>query len=169
MTNCVVLNGDYTFLNMINWRRAVRLCIQQKCEVVKSSDNVLRGGDGTVVMKIPLVIRLIKLVRMVYRNRVPYSKKNVMIRDKHTCMYCGTKSKKLTIDHVIPQSKGGKTNFDNCVAACRTCNNWKGNRSPSEAEMYLIRQPHTPTISEFFMLKAKQLKIHDYLIELGVY
>lgn len=169
MTNCVVLNGDYTFINVIHWKRAVRLYFQDKCEVVKSSDKVLRGGDGSVVMKIPLVIRLIKVIRMVYKNRVPYSKKNVMIRDDHKCMYCGSKSKKLTIDHVIPVSRGGKTNFDNCVAACRPCNNYKDSRKPSEADMYLIRQPHTPTISEFFMLKCKQLKIHEYLKELGVY
>jgi len=169
MENCVVLNGDYTFLNIINWRKAVRLCCQGKTEVVKSSDRVLRGGDGSEIMKLPLVIRLIKLIRMVYRNRVPYSKKNVMIRDGHRCMYCGSRTKKLTIDHVIPVSKGGKTNFDNCVTACYPCNNYKGNKRASEADMYLIRQPHTPTISEFFMLKCKQLKIHEYLVELGVY
>lgn len=169
MQNCVVLNGDYTFLNIIHWKRAVRLIFQEKCEMVKSSAKVLRCGDGSVVMNRPLVIRLIKMIRMVYKNRVPYSKKNVFIRDGFKCMYCGSKQKHLTIDHVIPISRGGKTKFDNCVAACRGCNNYKGNRKPSEADMYLIRQPHTPTISEFFMLKCKQLKIHEYLKELGIY
>ena len=169
MQNCVVLNGDYSFLNLVNWKKAVRLYFQGKVEVVKSSDKALRGGDGSVIMKIPLVIRLIKIVRMVYKNRVPYSKKNVMIRDEYRCMYCGAKAKKLTIDHVIPMSRGGKTNFENCVAACRPCNNYKGSRKPSEADMYLIRQPHAPTINEFFMQKCKQLKIHEYLKELGVY
>ena len=169
MTNCVVLNGDYTFLNIIHWKRAVRLIFQDKCEMVKSSDEVLRGGDGKVVMKRPLVVRLIKVIRMVYKNRVPYSKKNVMIRDGYQCMYCGTKSKKLTIDHVIHVSRGSKTNFENCVAACRHCNNWKGNKKPSEADMFMLRQPHQPTISEFFLIKCKQLKIHEYLKELGVY
>ena len=169
MENCVVLNGDYSFLNIINWKRAIRLCFQGKSEVVKSSDKVIRGGDGTVVMNLPLVIRLIKVIRMVYKNRVPYSKKNIMIRDEHQCMYCGTTKGALTIDHVIPLSRGGKTSFDNCVAACRPCNNWKGGRTPSEAKMYLIRQPHSPTINEFFMLKCKKLKIHEYLKELGIY
>jgi 5-methylcytosine-specific restriction endonuclease McrA len=169
MQNCVVLNGDYSFLNVINWQRAVILCLRGKSEALKTSDKPLRGSDGSVIMKLPLVIRLIKVVRMVYRNRVPYSKKNVMIRDGHKCMYCGSKAKKLTIDHVIPVSKGGKTNFDNCVAACYPCNNYKGSKTPSHADMFLIRQPHTPTISEFFMLKSKQLKIHEYLKEAGVY
>lgn len=169
MQNCIVLNGDYSFLNIINWKKAVRLCFQGKGEIVKSSDKPLRGGDGSVIMKIPLVIKLIKVIRMVYKNRVPYSKKNVFIRDGHQCMYCGSKKYKLTIDHVIPVAQGGKTTFENCVSACRHCNNWKGNRKPSEAGMYLIRQPHAPTINEFFILKCKQLKIHDYLKEIGIY
>jgi 5-methylcytosine-specific restriction endonuclease McrA len=169
MQGCVVLNGDYSFLNIVHWKRAVRLCFAGKGEVVKSTGEALRGVDGQTIMNRPLVIRLIKLIRMVYKNRVPYSKKNVMIRDGRQCMYCGTTKEKLTIDHVIPISKGGKTNFDNCVTACYACNNYKGNKTPSEADMYLIRQPHTPTINEFFILKFKQLKIHDYLIELGVY
>jgi 5-methylcytosine-specific restriction endonuclease McrA len=169
MENCVVLNGDYSFLNIIDWKRAVRLVCQGKSEVVKASEKALRSGDGSIIMHRPLVIRLIKVIRMVYRNRVPYSKKNVMVRDEYKCMYCGTSKGSLTIDHVIPQSRGGKTEFDNCVTACRPCNNWKGGRTPSEADMYLRRQPHTPTISEFFMLKCKQMKIHDYLKELGIY
>jgi 5-methylcytosine-specific restriction endonuclease McrA len=169
MQNCVVLNGDFTFLNLVHWRRAVKLCYQGKSEVIKASDKTLRGVNGSIIMNLPLVIRLIKVVRMVYKNRVPYSKKNVMIRDGYKCMYCGSNTRKLTIDHVIPTSKGGKTNFDNCVAACRPCNNYKDSRRPSEADMYLIRQPHTPTINEFFMLRCKQLKIDKYLKELGVY
>ena len=169
MQSCVVLNGDYSYLNMIHWQRAVRLYFQGKCEVVKSSDQALRSGDGTVVMNRPLVIRLIKFIRMVYKNRVPYSKRNVFTRDGFKCMYCGTKQKKLTIDHVKPISRGGKTSFDNCVAACRPCNNYKGSRTPSEAGMYLIKQPNSPTINEFFIIKCKELKIHEYLKELGIY
>jgi 5-methylcytosine-specific restriction endonuclease McrA len=169
MKNCVVLNGDYSFLNIIDWKRAVKLYFQGKCEVLKASDKALRGGDGSVVMNCPLVIRLIKVIRMVYKNRVPYTKKNVMIRDSYTCMYCGSKGTKLTIDHVIPISRGGKTTFDNCVAACRGCNTYKDNKKPSEAGMYLLRLPYSPTISEFFMMKCKQLKIHEYLKELGIY
>jgi len=169
MKSCVVLNGDYSFLNIVHWRRAVRLCFAGKGEIVKASDEALRGVNGQTIMNRPLVIRLIKMIRMVYKNRVPYSKKNVMIRDGHKCMYCGTTKEHLTIDHVIPMSRGGKTNFDNCVAACRPCNAWKGSKKPSEADMYLIRQPHSPTISEFFRLKCEQLNIHKYLKELGVY
>lgn len=169
MKNCVVLNGDYSFLNIIDWKRAVKLYFLGKCEVLKASDKALRGGDGSVIMNRPLVVRLIKVIRMVYKNRVPYTKKNVMIRDSYSCMYCGSTGTKLTIDHVIPVSRGGKTSFENCVAACRGCNTYKDSRKPSEANMYLISLPYAPTISEFFMMKCKQLKIHDYLKELEIF
>lgn len=169
MERCIVLNGDYTFLNIVNWKRAICLIVKGKVEVLKYSKRVLKNCDGSVIMRIPLVIRLIKLIRTIYRNKVPFSKKNVFIRDGMECVYCGTKTSRLTIDHVIPASRGGKTDFDNCVAACRPCNNRKGRRTPSEAKMFLVRRPYTPTISEFLRLKMKQLKLDDLLVELGVY
>ena len=104
----------------------------------------------------------------IYKNRVPYTKKNIIIRDDYECCYCGS-HKNLTIDHVIPESRGGKTNFENCVAACFPCNNKKNNRTPREANMFMKKKPHAPTISEFFMLKMKNLGLDKYLKELGVY
>ena len=167
MERCIVLNGDYTFLNTINWKRAVCLVIKGKSEVVKYSDRVLRNVSG-VVMRMPLVIRLIKVIRNIYRSHVPFSKRNVMVRDRYRCVYCGT-NEKLTIDHVIPASRGGKSNFENCVTACKPCNNKKDRRTPSEAKMYLKKQPYAPTISEFFRIKMKQLGMDKFLKELGVY
>lgn len=168
MDRCIVLNGDYTFLNTVNWKRAVCLIMNGKAEVLKYSERILRNGAGKVVMKVPLVMRLIKLIRSIYKSKVPFSKKNVFVRDKFRCIYCGSKDV-LTIDHVIPVSRGGKTTFDNCVASCKPCNSNKGNRTPSEARMFLKRQPFTPTISEFIRLKIKQLGIEQFLIDLGVY
>jgi len=167
MERCIVLNGDYTFLNTINWKRAVCLVVKGRTEVLKYSDKVLRNVSG-VVMRMPLVIRLIKVIRTIYRSHVPFSKKNVIVRDKHRCVYCGSKEV-LTIDHVIPVSRGGKSNFENCVTACKPCNNKKDRRTPSEAKMFLRRQPHAPTISEFFRIKMKQTGMDKYLKELGVY
>lgn len=168
MERCVVLNGDYSFLNVVNWKRAICLIIKGKTEVLKYSDKEIRNGEGTTIMKIPLVMRLIKFIRTIYRNKVPFSKNNVFTRDGFRCMYCG-RSEQLTIDHVIPQSKGGKTNFDNCTTACRPCNSKKDRRTPSEARMHLLRQPYAPTISEFLRLKMKKLRLDEFLIELGVY
>ncbi len=169
MERCIILNGDYTFLNVVDWKRAICLIVKGKVEVLKYSKRVLKNCDGSVIMNLPLVMRLIKLIRAIYRSRVPFSKKNVFIRDGMLCSYCGAKSTRLTIDHVYPLSMGGKTNFENCVAACKPCNNKKGRRTPSEAKMFLKRQPYAPTISEFLRLKMKQLKLDDFLKELGVY
>ena len=107
---------------------------------------------------------------MIYKNKVPYSKRNIFVRDGYRCMYCGSKDNgKLTVDHVIPQSKGGRSTFENCVAACRPCNLKKGHRIPSEAKMFMKRQPYAPTIYEFIRLKMKYYKIDEFLKELGVY
>ena len=168
MERCVILNGDYTFLNVVDWKRAICLMIKQKAEVLKFSDQVIRNGEGQIVTNVPLVMRLIKMIRMIYRNKVPFTKKNVFVRDKFKCGYCGSKES-LTIDHIMPVSRGGKSNFDNCVAACKPCNSKKDRRTPSEAKMYLFRQPYTPTISEFIRLKMKQLGIDKFLKDIGVY
>ena len=167
MSRCIVLNGDFTFLNTVSWRRGVILALSGKTEVLKYADKVLHRSDGTEIL-VPLVLRLIKVIRMIYRNRVPYSKRNDMARDGHTCVYCGSREE-LTIDHVIPASRGGKTNFDNCVTACKPCNNKKNNRTPNEAKMWVRKRPYAPTISEFFRMKMKQLGVDEYLKELGVY
>jgi 5-methylcytosine-specific restriction endonuclease McrA len=166
---CVVLNGDYSYLNVISWKRAVCLMVKGKTEVLKYSDKFIQNAEGDKVIQIPLVMRLIKIIRMIYKSKVPYSKRNIFVRDGFTCMYCGTKQQKLTVDHVIPQGQGGKSSFDNCVASCRSCNNKKGNRTPREAKMFLRKRPYTPTIYEFIRLKMKHYKIDEFLKELGVY
>ena len=169
MERCVVLNGDYSYLNVIPWKRAVCLMIKEKAEVLKYSDRFITNYEGDKKIQIPLVMRLIKVVRMIYKNKVPYSKRNIFVRDGYQCMYCGTKQQKLTVDHVVPRSQGGKSSFDNCVASCRPCNHRKGNRTPREAKMFLKRRPYTPTIYEFIRMKMKHYKIDEFLKELGVY
>jgi 5-methylcytosine-specific restriction endonuclease McrA len=167
MQGCVVLNGDYSYLNTINWQKAMKLLYKGKATVLKYADTVVNTAEN-VVMKVPAVMKLLKIIRTIYRTKVPFSKKNVMVRDNFTCQYCGT-NKGLTIDHVIPVSKGGKTTFENCVSACKKCNGKKGDKLPSEAHMYMKKQPVHPTISEFTRLKAIKTGVFDVLKELGVY
>ena len=167
MERVIILNGDYTYLNSVTWKRAIRLVIKGKTEVLKYGDKILKRVDGSI-MRVPSVMKLMKVIRLIYKHKVPYSKKNIHIRDNNKCVYCGSKND-LTIDHVIPISKGGKTSFENCVAACKDCNNKKGSRTPHEANMYLKKQPYAPTISEFFRIRMKQLGIDDYLKEMGVF
>ena len=169
MENCIILNGDYTYLNVINWQRAMRLIFKGETEVLKYSDQVIHSAGGKA-FRIPLVMKLMKIIRMIYKNKVPFSKRNVLVRDGFTCMYCGTSGRiKLEIDHVVPSSRGGKSTFENCVASCKPCNHKKANRTPTEAKMYLRKQPHNPTISEFIRMQMKQLKLDTILKELGVY
>ena len=164
--SCVLLNGDYTFLGLVDWKRAMSLMFAEKVRVLKFSDRVIQGVSRT--FRAPAVAVLIKVVRSVYRGRVPFSRRNVMVRDHFTCAYCGSRSHPITMDHVIPRSRGGKTDFDNCVACCRACNQKKGARLPSEAGMPLRRRPWQPTIAEFIRIRLRQSDVYELLVELGL-
>jgi len=168
MIQCVLLNSDYSFLNIVTWKRAICLVVKSKVQVLKYSEKIVKTSEG-VLIKIPAVMKLIKIIRTLYRDRVPFSKKNIFIRDGFRCAYCGNDKEKLTIDHIIPKSKGGKTSFENCVSSCKTCNNKKGGQTAKEADMYLKLKPYQPTISEFLRMKIKKLGINDLLKDFGIY
>jgi len=169
MEKVILLNSDYSFINVISWKRAVRLMVKGKAEVVAASNKVIRNAEKTIEFIIPKVLRLVKLIRSIYKTRVPFSKKNVVVRDGFTCAYCGKSDQRLTIDHIIPKSRGGKSTFENCVASCKPCNNRKNNRTPSEANMFLKKKPFQPTIMEFFIIKMKRLGVYEVLKDLGLY
>ena len=143
------------------------LLFSEKAKVLKYSDRLIQGINK--VFRAPAVMVLVKVVRSVYRNRVPFTKKNVFLRDRHTCIYCGRQPNALTIDHVIPSSRGGKTDFDNCVTSCAPCNQRKGARTPREAGMHLSKMPYQPTITEFIRLRLQQSGADLFLKELGPY
>lgn len=166
-TSCILLNGDYTFLCLVDWKKAMCLMFSDKVKVLKYSNRTIQGVEK--VFRAPAVLVLMKIVRSVYRGRVPFSKKNVLVRDRFACAYCGKAVKPLTIDHVIPRSKGGKTDWDNCVACCRGCNINKGAKTPREARMHLIKRPFQPTIAEFIGIRLRQSAVYDVLVELGIY
>jgi len=168
MVQCVLLNADYSFLNVTTWKRAMCLVVKSRVQVLKYSKKIVRTAEG-VLIKIPAVMRLIKLIRTLYRSRVPFSKKNILIRDGFRCAYCGNDKEKLTIDHIIPKSRGGKTSFENCVSSCKPCNNRKGRQTSKEANMYLKVKAYQPTIAEFLRLKVRKLGINDLLKDFGIY
>lgn len=164
MERVVLLNSDYNFLGVINWKRAVALIVKGKVEVLKTTDRIIRNASRTVEMFVPAVIRLVKLVRRIYKSRVPFSKANVITRDQFVCQYCGDKvMNNMTIDHVIPVSKGGKSTFENCVASCKACNCKKDDALPHECHMYPARRPFRPTIMEFISIKMKLLGLEEML------
>ena len=143
--------------------------VKGKVEVLKYTKRIIKNFDGSVVMKVPAVMKLVKIIRTLYKTKVPFSKRNVLIRDNFKCAYCGVESKKLTIDHVIPKSKGGKSSFENTTAACKSCNGKKGNMSCGEARMWPKSKRTQPTIQEFLNLRLKSLGINKILKELGVF
>ncbi len=147
----------------------MRLMTKGKAEMIHASNRFIQNAEKTWNIAVPNVLRLVKLVRTVYRSKVPFSKRNVLHRDKFICQFCGIKEKKMTIDHVLPKSRGGKSTFENCVAACKPCNNLKNDRTPREANMRLLRQPNQPTIMEFIQAKMKSLGVDKTLKEFGIY
>lgn len=169
-----VLNADYSFLGTISVRKAIRLVVKEKAEIVKDTGKQIYRD-----MLEPFVIRILKLVRQVYKNKVPYSPKNVMMRDNFTCAYCGLKFKNskdhmissdgkrvfLNIDHIQPRAQGGKTSWENCISSCNICNTKKGSRTPSEAEMSFVKgmRAFSPTINEHLMTMKKHLKVYDII------
>lgn len=159
----ILLNADYTFLGIISWQRAMTLIAKTKVQVLKLSDKIVAGVRKNWI--IPKIIRLIKFVRVIYKNKVPWSTKNVAIRDNFTCQYCGKKltPKTSECEHVIPKSRGGKSIFENTVCACHTCNQKKANKLPSEADMYIKKQPYQPTIMEFLMIRLKNSGVEKIL------
>jgi 5-methylcytosine-specific restriction endonuclease McrA len=168
MTQCILLNADYSFLNVVNWKRAMCLLAKGKVQVLKNSERIIKTAEG-IVMKVPAVMKLIKIIRTLYRTRIPFTKKNVIVRDGFKCAYCGSEKERLTIDHIIPKSRGGETIFENCVSSCKLCNNNKGARTPRESGMYPKVKAYQPTISEFLRLKVKKLGINDVLKDFGIY
>lgn len=138
----LVLNQDYRAISICNIERAITLIWLQKADVIAhKKDRVIR--TSSLSFPFPSVIRLRSYVHMPYRN-VILSRRNVLRRDAFECQYCRKKDG-LTLDHVIPKSRGGRDVWDNLVTACNSCNNRKGNKTPEEAQMPLLRKPFRPS------------------------
>jgi len=144
MTQVLVLNATYEPLNVVSVRRAVVLLLKEKAEIVEAAQAWLRAERA--VLPVPLVIRLVYYVRISRAFGLPLSRRTVLARDGYTCQYCGSQPGKafLTIDHVIPRSRGGTTCWENVVTACAPCNRRKGDRTPEEAHMPNPRRPARP-------------------------
>ena len=147
----LVLDAGYQPVNVVNLKRAVTLVCAGKAVVLQADDSTPLRSEK-LVLSSPRVIRLLIVVaHKVYRFfRVKLNKRNIMARDRWRCQYCGTQERPLTIDHVVPRSRfpagqqGDVDSWENCVAACLSCNVRKGNRTPAEAGMTLLNKPVRP-------------------------
>lgn len=159
MTDVLVLNADaqpvsYLPLSAVQWKEAITYLWLEKCDVLEWYDDWV-VSSASWETRVPAVIMLKEFQRR--RRRPRFSKTNLYLRDFYTCQYCNTPYTKnnLTLDHVIPLSKGGKTNWENIVAACGPCNTRKGNRMSMKPK----RKPYTPDYYEL-VNKRKQLEIN---------
>ena len=145
MEQTLVLNASYEPLRIVSWQKAMTLLFQGKVEVIAVHDREIRGV--TVRLQMPSVMRLLRHVRVKRAfSEVPFSRANVYARDGHRCQYCQRRFApgSLTFDHVLPVARGGQKAWDNIVTCCIPCNRKKGDRTPDEAGMHLVRRPQRP-------------------------
>src|SRR5436309_6572743 len=139
----LVLNATFEPINVCTVRRAVVLLLKEKAEMIEHAEWELHSATSTMAR--PMVIRLVSYVRIprdTHRRKI--TRRAVFARDDWTCQYCGARSN-LTVDHVVPRSKGGGSSWDNIVASCAPCNRRKGNSLPRQVGMRLLKQPRTPS------------------------
>lgn len=149
--NALILNADYKPLSyfplsVLPWQEAIKAIFRGSVNVVSEYDRTVRSPGAE--MRLPSVLALKDYVPM---SRSPaFTRFNVFLRDRWSCQYCGDhfKTHELTFDHVMPRSKGGKTNWENIVAACRPCNTKKGNWLPDQIHMHPLTKPKQPSLHE---------------------
>ena len=148
----LVLNATYEPINVCTVRRAVVLLLKEKAEMIERAEFELHSESCTIAR--PMVIRLVAYVRIprdTHRRKI--TRRAVFARDDWTCQYCGARSN-LTVDHVIPRSKGGSSSWENIVASCAPCNRRKGNALLRQAGMKLLKPPRTPSPHVFIQVAS---------------
>ena len=143
-------------LSIVHWTKGMTLLFKDKHDLVEFYKDI-EVKSAKESWPVPAVIRGRKYIKRNYK-KVPFNRKNVYLRDKMTCQYCGQQfdnPKDLTYDHVIPRSKWKKaetpTNWENIVTSCLPCNSKKADRTPEQAGMVLKKQPKKPTYTEYVM------------------
>lgn len=171
----LVLNSAFQPLSVIPERRLVVLHLNRK--IVFLDEDVRRTVEASIRTRSlqydrPVIVQLISNIH-VPRMALRPTRANIMLRDEDTCQYCGKKSRDLTLDHVMPRSRGGGNTWENLVACCKLCNSRKGSRLLKEVNMRLLHQPK-PLAQEYggvFLLRYPQLReayeklLHSYYID----
>src|SRR6476469_2225151 len=139
-TPVLVLNASYEPINICAARRAIVLVLKGVAMTEEENGHFLHAAR--VALRVPSVIRLLEYRRIPHQTRA-LSRKNILLRDRNTCQYCCKvmSSGELTLDHVIPRSRGGLSTWENLVACCHECNRRKGNQLAHETNMKLLREP----------------------------
>jgi 5-methylcytosine-specific restriction endonuclease McrA len=173
-STCLLLNADFTPLKIISWQKAIVWSLKfnndhsYAIEIIKYyADKYIRGtGDKTY--PVPSVAKTMKYFN-IYNRSLKFSRKNLFLRDNYTCQYCGNKlpEQHLTYDHIIPKSrcknKIFSTNWNNIVASCYICNKNKRDRTPEEANMYLLKEPKIPQYHPKYLPLYSKLANIEYV------
>ena len=150
----LILNSSYEPLQFCSAKRGIVMVLSGRAEQIECNGYVVRSPS--ISFPVPTVIRVLNLVRRKVRKTVSFSKKNILRRDNFTCQYCGNKDHPLTVDHIVPKSRGGETIWTNVVVACKPCNMKKGSRTAREANMKLGQSPTRP-----------KFKYHQLVVPVG--
>lgn len=178
-TSVLVLNSNYTAVHIIGARRAFRLLCKEHAEVVSQAGeqwecynfqswvelsrarHLFPQDDGDWIRTVNLTIRVPRIIRLLLFDRRPrktvkFNRRNIFARDANRCQYCGRRfpTSELSLDHVVPRSRGGQTTWSNIVCACTNCNARKGGKLPVEAHMRLIQKPYRPKSSPIVRIKV---------------
>lgn len=145
-----MLNSSYEPLNVCSVRRAYVLVFKGRAEVIEQYVQPLRSASDTFAR--PHVIRLVRYVRVPRSVKRKISRRALFARDGWRCAYCGSNTPRLTLDHVVPRSRGGESVWENVVASCAPCNLHKGDRLLGEVQMELRVSPRAPAPVLFIRL-----------------
>jgi len=137
----LVLNANFQPINITSTYRAINMLLAEKATLLLNGRGVIHSVSR--MFPLPSVIRLTSMIKRP-RPIVKLTRKEIFRRDNYTCQYCGRQTKDLTIDHVIPRRLGGKTIWQNVVAACSRCNHLKGGATPRQSGMYPLRKAKNP-------------------------
>jgi 5-methylcytosine-specific restriction endonuclease McrA len=186
-SSVLVLNRFYVAIHVINVRRAFGLLCRELAEVIHVEDGQyanydfeswreiselraqFKTPDDDWVRSVNFVIQVPRVVRLLYYDRLPkqtirFNRRNIFARDTNRCQYCGKKfpTSELSLDHVVPRSRGGETSWENVVCSCVKCNVRKGGRTPHEANMHLIKVPVKPKRSPLLSVKLGNPKYQSW-------
>lgn len=157
-TQVLVLNASYEPIHICGVERAIILIVKGVARSEQDTPHVMRSPS--TVIPVPAVIRLVHYVNIPYRKKA-YSKKHIYLRDNYTCQYCGNVKtpNDLTLDHILPQSRGGKSVWQNLVTSCKKCNTKKGDQTPREAGLTLLNKPKP--LNSYFYLHLVRCKARE--------
>jgi 5-methylcytosine-specific restriction endonuclease McrA len=187
-SSVLVLNRQYLAVHVINVRRAFALLVRELAEVIHVEDGQYANYDFVSwreiselraahfkephedwIRSVNFEIQVPRVIRLLFYDRVPhqsvrFNRRNLFARDHNCCQYCGKKfpTSELSLDHVVPRSRGGDATWENIVCACVACNVRKGGRTPAEAHMTLVRKPVKPKRSPLVTLKLGNPKYESW-------